>query len=148
MPRFTPIQAAGALRRMASRLRSEAEQAERQTLAQGLGLARSLSRGPYRAAQLRRMGHPYRRGGRPPADPAQINRQSGVFLRSWRAEGPRNLAGTFSGRIVNSAPWAGFLDRGTRRMIRRPIRERVLSLLRPARLRRLREAVARAIRPR
>jgi hypothetical protein len=137
---------AAKLRRMARNLKDSLRRAERDNARDALRLAKIYSRGQLTAADLRRLGHPYRKGGTPPADPALINRRTGLFARSWRVEGGNeSAAGDLILRLSNSAPYAQALERGTRRMQRRPILERVAQILQPARVRRLRKAIQRAL---
>ncbi|SRR6266511_3332041 len=89
-----------------------------------------LSGGPYSAAALRAMGHPYsRRRPHPPAAPYIVNVQSGQFRRSWRVKA-RMQGGDLEIIVDNTAPYARYLFDGTSRMIARPIRERVAAEVR------------------
>ena len=141
MATVTPAEAKRILTELPRRLVAAIRRSERASLQEGLQVARFWSRGSISSAALRRMGHPYRRGGFPPQDPGIINRQTGVFLRSWRTRGPSLGGDQVSSRLFNTAPQASFLNTGTSRMIRRPIRERVVARLRPKRLARLRAAI-------
>lgn len=104
----------------------------------------SLSSGGYSLEALARLGHPYaKRHPNPPQDPAIINRQTGLFLRSWRTTPlERTLAG-LGIKVVNDAPYADYLDQGTSLMIRRPIIERLEQRLAPDLLLRIRTALGR-----
>lgn len=61
------------------------------------------------------------RGPIPYGDPAWINKQSGRFERSWVAYRASGLNGSPRMVIQNIAPYAGFLEHGTKLMIPRPI---------------------------
>jgi hypothetical protein len=143
---LSALQAADRLRRMGRNLKDGLKRAEQANVADALRIARLYSRGQLTGADLQRMGHPYRRGVTPPTDPAVINRRSGLFLRSWRAEGPTSTATAFTSRLRNDAPHAAFLLRGTRKMIRRPLLDRVAAFLRARRERRLNAAIDRSLR--
>lgn len=130
--------APAAFRRGAERIARDLDRERDALLRSLLYRARGLSTGRYSSAQLGRMGHPYRHGGSPPMDPSVINRQSGLFARSWRAE---------RGGITNTAPEASFLFAGTRRMIRRPILDRLAAWLRTAAPRRLADRILQTFRP-
>lgn len=135
-------QASAVLRRKAEAIRARTRDAEADNAQRLLNVARAYSSGPFSTATLRRMGHPYaRRNPRPPGNPAVVNVQSGRFRQSWR------LVKTPSGwRVENLAPYAKyFSDRGTRRMIRRPILRGIGQAMRRQRERRLREAVRRGL---
>lgn len=89
-------------------------------------LAVRKSSGPFSSSALATMDHPYaRRHGSPALDPSTINVQSGAFRASWKG------AVTFVGltvmraEIVNDDPKADLLERGTRTMFARPIREEI-----------------------
>ena len=126
----SPRVIAAVLRRRALQLEREVREAERQAGQRGLEIARQLSGGSFSRAQLRAMGHPYAaRRPRPPADPAIVNRQTGRFQAAWKLQGPRKTAKGLVTKLVNNAPQAGALDRGTARMIARPIRVKLLALL-------------------
>lgn len=126
----SPAVIAVVLRRRALALEREVREAEKAAAQHALQIARMLSSGPYSSAQLRRMGHPYSAARpRPPADPAIINRQTGRFLAGWRIQGPRKTTKGLVTKLINDAPQAARLDRGTSRMIARPIRARIMALL-------------------
>jgi hypothetical protein len=112
-------------RRIARQIDDGAKEAEAEAMKEALKVARSLSSGPLTTRKLAQMGHPYRIGGSPPFDPAIINRQTGKFFAKWRIVGPRRTATGLSSRLVNEAPYAKFLARGTPRMISRPFPERI-----------------------
>ena len=124
------------------------QQAERQSLRQGQRMAVQASSGPFSLAQLRGMGHPYRNPANPgpaPAvllDPSVINKQGGGFAGDWKSRGPdRSSDGrSLKSAIVNNNPVGVFL-KGTKRMVARPVEERVARQLEPERNRRLRNAI-------
>ncbi len=108
---------------------------EKQAAAFALYEVRLLSTGLYTTAMLRAMGHPYAtRDPKPPQDAAIINRQTGRFHDGWRISGPRRVSGKLRTKIINETRYAIYLDHGTQRMIKRPIRERLIERLRPVRL--------------
>ena len=81
-----------------------------------------------------------RRGTARP-DPGRINIQSGDLVRSWVVAPLERQGGTVRAAVYNASPEAAFLydtrenptwpDRGTRRMIGRPLPERVLKEIEP-----------------
>lgn len=92
------------------------------------------SSGGIRTPVLRRMDHPYaRRHGRALLDPGRINTQRGAegFAGAWEIEPVRRQGDTLSLAAVNRSPQAGFLEKGTKRMLPRPLPERVEAELRP-----------------
>jgi hypothetical protein len=142
MPRGA-AEVAQKLQRMARNLRDNLKRAEADTTDEALRIARAYSRGQLDSADLRRLGHPYRKGGNPPADPAMINRRSGAFASGWRSTPPReSAAGDLMSRLSNVAPKAGYIfgaGGGKSRMMARPILARVAQLLERRRQRRLTE---------
>lgn len=146
MPSGSPQQIALLLRRKALQFEQAVRQAEKEAAAEALQIARDLSSGPYSRAQLRQMGHPYAtRRPRPPADPAQVNVQSGQFLAGWRVSGPRRTVHGLTTRLVNNSRAARLLLGGTRRMIARPIVERIGTRLSAKRRRLHSQAMRRAL---
>jgi hypothetical protein len=123
----TVQQAIKALEAKAKGLPEEARRAMVQSGALLLKSARAHSEGPYSAAALAAMGHPYsRRRPRPPLDPAVINVQTGRFLGSWSWELPQARGGDLTTTVRNNDPKADELATGTSRMIARPLPEKVL----------------------
>lgn len=145
--RGSPRQIAATLRRTAQALNEEVRRAEADSVKEALRIAEELSSGGYSKAALRRLDHPYRIGGSPPADPAIINRQSkeGGFRDSWKIEGPRLTTKGLRTRLVNRAPHARFLFEGTDRMIARPTPARIKQRLAKFRRRRYDEALRRSL---
>jgi hypothetical protein len=106
----------------------------RHTMREGLGLiakdglddARSLSKGPLDKRQLKLLGHPFarRRGveGRGAAPLLPINKQSGLFLRSFELVAEK--AGEVYG-LYNRAGYWKFLNLGTHKMVARPLKPEV-----------------------
>lgn len=129
------------LARMARNLTANLKRAEAQTTDDALALARAYSRGQLTEADLRRLKHPYRKGGSPPADPAIINRRSGAFAAGWRSAPPReSAAGDLMSGLSNVAPKAGYIlgaGSGKSRMMARPIMARIAKALERRRERRL-----------
>lgn len=103
-----------------------------------------MSEGGYSLAALAKLGHPYaKRAPKPPMDAAIINRQSGRFLLAWRVSPvERSLAG-IGIRVVNDAPYADYLDKGTSLMIQLPIIQRLEERLQPELIATLEAAVRR-----
>ena len=112
-------------RRYADRFSKAARKAEADSADEAVEIAQRLSSGPFKAYLLRRRGHPYRLGGRPPIHPGIINEQSGTFKKAWKARPPRQHGNRLQTKVVNDTPYARFLFRGTKRMIARPL-ERLL----------------------
>ncbi len=137
------------LRRATGGMERAAKLAEGASAEEALAILKQLSSGPYSAARLAQLGHPYRIGGSPPQDPAIINRQTPRtgegFRDAWRIEPTRKRGEGLSTRIVNTKPYAAFLLGGTSKMIPRPILGRMQERLRPARQRLWREALAKRL---
>ena len=145
--RLAAKDAAAVFRRAARALPRAARRAEKESLKQAVLTARQMSVGPYSLAHLAAMGHPYsRRRPRPPQEPAIINLQSGLFIRGWQDEGQQQQGGTLKTAAVNMAPYSGYLDKGTRLMIRRPLVQRVKAIIQPGRVARLAIALAKLFR--
>lgn len=84
------------------------------------------SSGPYSLAELAAMDHPYaRRHGTPLLDPSIVNDQTGGFRSRWRSPEIIRFGPEVSGRIVNDADVADWLQNGTPTMVPRPIAEAV-----------------------
>jgi len=127
------------------RLLGELTVAESVTLREAHRAAIRASQGPYSAAMLRKMGHPYaRRAPNPPGDPGIINRQSGDFALAWSMESPRLQGNRMRSAVRNPAHYAGYLDKGTRLMIDRPIRSIVEKSIQRRRMERIKRAIKRA----
>lgn len=135
------------IRQMQERLKANLRQAERENLRDGKRIARKYSTGSISSAELRQLGHPYAtRAPQFVQHPAIINRQSGTFFGAWSTHLGSWQSGGMVSVIRNSAPYAGYLDRGTRYMIERPIRDFVQRDLKQIRKARLQKAVADALR--
>lgn len=137
--RGSPGQIALVLRRRTQALERAVREAEAASAAEALEIARDLSSGSRSTSQLRAMGHPYRRGGPGPALP--INAQSGRFADSWRVAGPRKAGGGLKTTLGNRAPHARMLERGTARMMPRPIVSEIRRRAKAARAKRHRAAL-------
>lgn len=130
------------LRRIAQAFEPEIRQAESLCLQEALRLAHFYSTGLYTTARLEELGHPYAtRRPNPPQDPAIVNYQTGQFYRSWRIIEPRKSGNALRSRLVNEEPYARYLLQGTRRMIARPILQKIREQLVPFRAREYRKAV-------
>jgi hypothetical protein len=130
--RGTPKEIALILRRRANVLEKRVRDAEEASAKEALKLAQYLSTGLYSTAKLRQMGHPYaKRLPRPRGDRAMINYQTGNFYRGWRIRGPRRTSKGLVTKLVNVSREAAFFadPRGTRTMIARPIKDRILERL-------------------
>ncbi len=139
-----PIErAAQALQRKADAIQQQVRDAEAQSARDLLRIARAQSSGPLSTAQLRMLGHPYaRRRPRPPFSAAIINVQSGRFKAGWRVIGPSSSSGGIRSRLVNVSPEARWMtERGTSRMIGRPVMRAIAQRERGLRQRRLARAV-------
>ncbi len=114
---------------------------------EGVRVAQSYSQGSLSSVMLRRMGRPYRtRGGSlVPVNPEIINIQSARFFHAWKSHMWMS-GGNIGMQIINDAPYAGYLDKGTRNMIHRPIREAVVRKFERPFRRAMVNAVRRALR--
>lgn len=148
--RLTPKGGARYFRSYKKRIERETAVADDLSGQAGVEIAHKWSSGNASSRLLARLGHPYGLGERDftPFNPALINRQTTTdgavsFFASWTYQ-----VVTKNGRRVlqirNSAPYAHFLDTGTKTSIPRPFREAILKELRPIRLRNLRAAMRRA----
>lgn len=133
---MTPQAAAKELRARARAVTPAGKTAQRLTLKVMKAQARTASSGPFRSAQLAKMGRPYsKRRPRPPQDRAILNRQSGRLLNGWRTVVGVNVAGRLEGSLFNIAPEARWFDdrlypRGTKWAIARPIQNYLRSKVR------------------
>lgn len=109
------------LEQLANTLEAAIREAETECLRLAKEEAEHFSSGPYKAAQLRAMGHPYGWGRTPPADPAVLNKQTGRFFQAWRIRLPEKSLEGLSGALINDTPYASYFPSGTERMIPRPI---------------------------
>lgn len=133
------VRMARALYDKVGKVRQATQDAGRKTGQFALEAARRFSSGPYTTAQLVAMKHPYaRRLPRPPLPPEVINRQSGDFYRGWRLTGEATL--------TNTSRHAIYLFTGTRRMIRRPILEKIASEVKGQRHTLYKAAIVKALR--
>jgi hypothetical protein len=88
--------------------------------------ARNLSSGPFTSSQLAAMDHPFAvRHGSPRLDPGVINKQTGLFYRSWVADRVRLPDGSLSLVVRNRAPYAPYLEHGTSTAFARPLEDRL-----------------------
>lgn len=114
--------------------------------------ARALSSGTVTARMLARMGHPFGRGAARhrarrsghALSTTVINRQSARFFYSWRKKGPRRFRGRSDAWVHNEAPYARYLDEGTRFMVSRPITRAVRNNVRPRWERRMAAGIVRS----
>jgi len=151
----TAERAARRIEKIADQLPQAAERGLSDLLGKVVDRAVWWSSGPLSSETLAAMGHPYARAqhplrtksgrkarkgtGRP--DPDRINIQSGDLVRSWVVAPLERRGGTVKAAVYNASPEAAFLydtrenptwpDRGTRRMIGRPLPERVLKEIEP-----------------
>jgi hypothetical protein len=126
----------------------EVKAAEREDLADAVETARRHSQGPYTLQELASMGHPYAtRAPNPPMHPGEINLQSGEFESAWQEGAPVGGAGGMKTTARNTASYSGYLDRGTKRMIERPLTALVEQEVEPRRKDRLVKAIERAFTP-
>ena len=116
------------LDRMARALPAAMRGAEQENGQALLAAARQHSHGAFSSRMLAAMGHPYsRRHRRARLDPGVINIQSGRFAASWALLPPALAGGVMQTIVLNhDLPVADFLASGTRRMIARPLPEKVL----------------------
>lgn len=139
-------QIARVLQQRARSIERAALKAERQALAEANKVAMSLSEGPYSLQVLAKMGHPYaKRAPNPPMHPGIINIQSGKFRDNWTAEGPFSTGNGVRCRLRNATPYAKYLDQGTSKMIRRPIRQLIVMRIRARHRENLRKAIIGAL---
>ena len=97
---------------------------------QGVQIAKQYSQGTLNRIVLAQLGHPYgRRSGLSPVNAEVINKQTGRFLASWFWRLTPSGNSSIALQIVNNAPYAKFLDKGTKRMIERPIRQVIVKKL-------------------
>lgn len=143
---MTPQQGAQEIRKRMRALKEELRKAEGATIRHGELLGKRMSEGPYSSARLARMGHPYAtRRPNPPMHPAIINRQRGVFWRSWRRDLGQWRGGTLISFVFNIDPKARLLMHGTRKMIARPIKPVLEGWIAQDRIGRLQMAMRRAL---
>ncbi len=116
---FSPETFAAHLREGAARLEGNLIQAEAETLRDLAAEAHKLSSAPSAP------GTPYsRRNPDSSADPATLSRQGGEFDNSWRETLPSAGDGGITSELHNDSDHAQYMD-GTKKMIKRPIMERL-----------------------
>lgn len=132
-----------------SRLVVEVSQSEMQSMREAKLIAiRDFSSGGFKTAILRRMGHPYsKRNPRPPANPAIMNRQTGLFRSSWQIHISSDVSSqNIKSKLVNTAPYAGYVvGGGNSRMMFRPIKKYIKDKVEPIRSRNLQYAIDEAL---
>lgn len=110
--------------------------------------AQEGSSGPYKMAELRRkpLDSPYaKRHARPVLDPGVINIQTGLFWRSWKVQRAKQTKDGAAGAVINDAPYAQFLEEGTKTMFKRPIVERTIKNVTPTLRKIFQTAIAKAL---
>ena len=135
----SPQQIALILWRKAQALDRAVRAAEAASADDALAIARELSSGTRTPAQLRAAGHPYRLGGSGPALP--VNIRTGRFLAGWKVTGPRKSGDGLKTTLLNTDRKARLLQRGTGRMMARPVIERVRMRIKLSRMKRHRAAL-------
>jgi hypothetical protein len=99
------------------------ERANKRTGEAALRLAKEMSSGLFKSPILASLNRPYAvinpGGPMPYGDPAIINKQSGTFFRSWHLRALPSSMPTLL--LVNDAPYAKFLEFGTRFAVERPL---------------------------
>jgi hypothetical protein len=143
----TPREAERILALRIELMKGNAEKALKSLVREGKKAARDLSSGPYLQRDLTRLGHPYaKRRPNPPLPASIINKQTGVFRRSWKTDEPQIQGRNMVGRLFNNAPHALFLLGGPRsKMIPRPIVLAITNHLRDHAMRMVKNAVKRAL---
>ena len=115
-----------AKRSLAGAYNRAGKEAVANVLKAGLKAARKDSSGTLSCAQMRKEDHPYaRRHGRPLRPAGIINKHRGVFYDAWLAFESTSASGEPSGRLMNDSDVTEFLDKGTKSMFRRPIKDNV-----------------------
>lgn len=84
----------------------------------------------YSLLQLRKLGYPYKVGGRPPMPPGVINKQSGQFFRSIRVVGPTKIGSLIVIQVYSVDEDRAWQLAGTPREIPRPYKALLQSRLR------------------
>lgn len=108
---------------------------ERKSAARGVVIAKRLSSGSLSLAELRRRGHPFRRGpfSPGPAAPVEIiNVQGGTFRAVWAQRQGDWQDGTLTTTVFNDDPAAQWMP-GTKFMVARPVVEALETELAPER---------------
>lgn len=128
--------AAKALRAMPKTILDAEVAAMKTTVALAVREAQRLSSGAFKSK-----GEYSRRNPHPPFDPAIINAQSGEFRSAWR--GLTLISSTtVTGRVINASLKADWLDKGTPKMISRPIRLKLEAFAAPLFQRELKRELA------
>lgn len=139
----------------AAAISPELHRAMRDIKGRALEVAREMSSGPYGdPAVLRALGHPYsRRHPRPIGAfyPAKINVNTGDFRSRWRGtvtrRGLQAGGASITMRLSNNSPHARYLtERGTSRMIGRPIQKLIVEKTRDYARKRIANAYKSALR--
>lgn len=109
------------LRRAKAAANAARDRALRETAHDVVKHLQFFSSGPLSSARLAREDHPYAtRHPFPRYDPSIINKQTGVFKRSWVIS-TINVTGHQIYVVRNIASYAEYLEHGTWKMIARPI---------------------------
>jgi len=136
------------VRERAGRINWELNRAMEATANQMIRRARKLSSGTVSYEMMRRMGHPYRKGGPNPLNPAIINAHRGKFRAGWKKRVFTSAARTggegVTIKLWNDADAAKYM-RGTKRMVHRPIIRQIIKDTMPAHREEIRRAMRRAI---
>lgn len=107
---MTPKDAAREILRRASALKAAARKTQIEMAKRAVEEGKALSMGNYKTATLRKLGHPYSKANnRPPQPGFVINKQSGLFYRSWRRR-YETTGNVMTATIWNASPEAVFLD--------------------------------------
>lgn len=119
---------ARALRQASVAVEKAGNAAASRTADQTNAYAKRLSSGPFSSATLAILDHPFatRHGSvQMGLDPSVINKQTGLFKSSWRVYVVVAPDGMRVPVVRNVAPYATYLETGTRTMFARPMKPRL-----------------------
>ena len=138
---MTPAQFSAHMTKAAAAVPRRLAASEAVTLQDAKAKAIVLSSGTLTTAELRRRGHPYARRNPTSPSPEIINSQSGVFRAAFLTPAPIVGPDGVTARVVNVAPYSGYLAAGTRLMVARPLPQAVQLAVRVRRLARTAGAI-------
>jgi hypothetical protein len=116
------------LRRLRREITDTTNRATSQVARETVSYAKRLSSGPILTATLIEWDHPYakRHGSvQRGLDASVINRQTGLFYRSWTIYYLPTPSGMVVPVVRNNAPYAKYLETGTSKMFARPMGPRL-----------------------
>lgn len=141
--RLTPNEGAAYLVRSSERMRERLAKAETENATEARLLAVQLSSGQFHSPGA------YSRMFRSNVDPSVVNVEFGAFHAGWRQSTPQRDGSGLETRVGNVSREAGFIlaPGGTRKMVERPLLDRVTRTIRARVQERRTKAIEEALEP-